>query len=361
MIRVRVTLILFIVLAVVKSVVLWFMVPLMMAVLWFLIVLATVGVHATSSLRPLTGITINEPGAVGVTRDNTGDVGTGNSTSPSAVVDTGIVLRLYGACIGPGSEYLFHMYMNNSRMYIDFSNSQYATSSICCRFRTHCNGAWSYFSIHRPVNLFGTCSMYVLSFGVPADYVSLGLCNRVCRRCKALFWLEERLRHGTIQSPEYHKCCMGGGGKQSRSEKKSRKAMLKLGMKAVLGVSRVTIKRTKNMMFYISKPDVFKSPNSETYVIFGEAKMEDLSSQLQAQAAQQFRMPDMSSVMAKPDASAASASQAVEEEEEVDETGVEPRDIDLVMTQAGVSRPKAVKALKTHNGDIVSAIMELTT
>ena len=115
------------------------------------------------------------------------------------------------------------------------------------------------------------------------------------------------------------------------------------------------------MMFYISKPDVFKSPNSETYVIFGEAKMEDLSSQLQAQAAQQFRMPDMSSVMAKPDASAASASQAVEEEEEVDETGVEPRDIDLVMTQAGVSRPKAVKALKTHNGDIVSAIMELTT
>lgn len=35
--------------------------------------------------------------------------------------------------------------------------------------------------------------------------------------------------------------------KQSRSEKKSRKAMLKLGMKPVTGVSRVTIKRTKNV------------------------------------------------------------------------------------------------------------------
>ncbi|KVI07522.1 nascent polypeptide-associated complex subunit alpha-like protein 2 isoform X1 [Cynara cardunculus var. scolymus] len=150
--------------------------------------------------------------------------------------------------------------------------------------------------------------------------------------------------------------------KQSRSEKKSRKAMLKLGMKPVLGVSRVTIKRAKNIMFFISKPDVFKSPNSETYVIFGEAKIEDLSSQLQTQAAQQFRMPDMGSVMGKSDISAAAAAaQADEEEEEVDETGVEPRDIDLVMTQAGVSRPKAVKALKTHNGDIVSAIMELTT
>ncbi len=153
-----------------------------------------------------------------------------------------------------------------------------------------------------------------------------------------------------------------GGSKQSTSEKKSRKAMLKLGMKPVTGVGRVTIKRTKNILFFISKPDVFKSPNSETYVIFGEAKIEDLSSQLQTQAAQQFRMPDMGSVMAKSDISAAApGTQADEEEEEIDETGVEPRDIDLVMTQAGVSKSKAVKALKTHNGDIVSAIMELTT
>ncbi|KAK9293314.1 hypothetical protein L1049_021306 [Liquidambar formosana] len=153
-----------------------------------------------------------------------------------------------------------------------------------------------------------------------------------------------------------------GSLKQSRSEKKSRKAMLKLGMKPVTGVSRVTIKRTKNILFFISKPDVFKSPNSETYVIFGEAKIEDLSSQLQTQAAQQFRMPDMGSMMAKSDTSTAAAgAQADEEEEEIDETGVEARDIDLVMTQAGVSRSKAVKALKTNNGDIVSAIMELTT
>ncbi|CAN1228289.1 Nascent polypeptide-associated complex subunit alpha-like protein 2 [Linum grandiflorum] len=138
--------------------------------------------------------------------------------------------------------------------------------------------------------------------------------------------------------------------------------MLKLGMKPVTGVSRVTIKRTKNILFFISKPDVFKSPNSDTYIIFGEAKIEDLSSQLQTQAAQQFRMPDMSSLLPKSDPSAAaSAAQADDEDEEIDETGIEARDIDLVMTQAGVTRGKAVKALKTHSGDIVSAIMELTT
>ncbi|KAL1539805.1 nascent polypeptide-associated complex subunit alpha-like protein 2 [Salvia divinorum] len=145
--------------------------------------------------------------------------------------------------------------------------------------------------------------------------------------------------------------------KQSRSEKKSRKAMLKLGMKPILGVSRVTIKRTKNILFIISNPDVFKSPNSETYIVFGEAKIEDLSSQLQTQAAQQFIMPDITTLMPKPEP----AVQVDEDEEEVDETGVEPHDIELVMTQAGVSRTKAVKALKTHSGDIVSAIMELTT
>jgi len=43
-----------------------------------------------------------------------------------------------------------------------------------------------------------------------------------------------------------------------------------------------------------------------------------------------------------------------------DETGLEPKDIELVMNQAGVSRAKAVKALKNQNSDIVNAIMELT-
>ena len=44
----------------------------------------------------------------------------------------------------------------------------------------------------------------------------------------------------------------GGRGKQSRSEKKSRKAMQKLGMKPVPGVSRVTIKKSKNVCLALS-------------------------------------------------------------------------------------------------------------
>ncbi|KAH9617749.1 hypothetical protein KSS87_021787 [Heliosperma pusillum] len=139
-----------------------------------------------------------------------------------------------------------------------------------------------------------------------------------------------------------------GRSKQSRSEKKSRKAMLKLGMKPITGVSRVTVKKSKN------------SPTSDTYVIFGEAKIEDLSSQLQTQAAEQFKAPDLSSLNSKPETSAVTNDDEANDDEDEDSTGVEPKDIDLVMTQAGVSKGKAIRALKASNGDIVTAIMDLT-
>jgi len=77
----------------------------------------------------------------------------------------------------------------------------------------------------------------------------------------------------------------GEKGKQNRSEKKSRKAVQKLGMKPVPGIVRVTVKKSKNILFVISKPDVFKSPVSDTYIVFGEAKIEDLAAQAQAHAA----------------------------------------------------------------------------
>ena len=51
----------------------------------------------------------------------------------------------------------------------------------------------------------------------------------------------------------------------------------KLGLKQVTGVSRVCIRKSKNILFVINKPDVYKSPGSDTYVIFGEAKIEDLT------------------------------------------------------------------------------------
>jgi len=144
---------------------------------------------------------------------------------------------------------------------------------------------------------------------------------------------------------------------QSRGEKKARKAMAKLGLKVVPGINRVTIRRPKNILFVVSNPDVYKSANSDCYIVFGEVKIEDLNSQAQANAAQQFQAAEAAAA-----AQEAAKAEAVEEEEDenVDESTVEAKDIELVMHQASVSRTKAVKALKNNNNDIVNAIMELT-
>ena len=153
------------------------------------------------------------------------------------------------------------------------------------------------------------------------------------------------------------------GGKQNRSEKKARKAIQKLGMKPVEGIHRVTVKKSKNILFVIKKPEVFKSVASNTYVIFGEAKIEDLSAQQQAAAAQQFQQTPEFTQATTQDGSTTENNNDdddAEEDGEVDETGVEGKDIDLVMAQASVSRAKAVKALKNNDNDIVNAIMELT-
>ena len=40
----------------------------------------------------------------------------------------------------------------------------------------------------------------------------------------------------------------------------------------------------------ITKPDVYKSPASDTYIVFGEAKIEDLSQQAQLAAAEKFKI-----------------------------------------------------------------------
>lgn len=47
------------------------------------------------------------------------------------------------------------------------------------------------------------------------------------------------------------------------------------------------------ILFVIAKPDVFKSPASDTYIVFGEAKIEDLSAQAQSAAAEQFKPASM--------------------------------------------------------------------
>jgi len=148
--------------------------------------------------------------------------------------------------------------------------------------------------------------------------------------------------------------------KQSRSEKKARKAILRLGLKTVNGVTRVTIRKSKNILFVINKPDVFKSPAGDTHIVFGEAKIEDLSQQAQVQAAEKFKAPETSVHQTISESKAEQPEIEESDDEEVDATGVEEKDIELVCQQSNVSRKKAIKALRANDNDIVNAIMELT-
>merc|ERR1712006_10988 len=154
-----------------------------------------------------------------------------------------------------------------------------------------------------------------------------------------------------------------GKSKQSRSEKKSRKAMQKLGMKPVPGIVRVTVKKSKNILFVIKEPDVIKTNDSnpkgpQTFIVFGKAEIEDLSQQATNAAVEQFKPPSASDVSKAPE-----LVEEVDGDDDGDEDAgdLDENDIDLVVKQAGVSRSKAIKALKLNDKDVVNAIMALSS
>jgi len=165
-------------------------------------------------------------------------------------------------------------------------------------------------------------------------------------------------------------------------KKKARAALQKLGLKSVPGIWRVTIKKTKNVPFVINKPDVYKSPVSDTYIIFGEAKPEDFQNQNRAQerAAQALGnnttvgipgldkdVPNVAEKLTETTPIPATAATTTttttttttSDDTKIDETGISPSDIALVMQQTSVSRAKAVESLKANNNDLIATIMAL--
>ena len=99
--------------------------------------------------------------------------------------------------------------------------------------------------------------------------------------------------------------------KQSRQEKKARKSIAKLGLKQVPGITRVVIKKSKTMLFAINKPEVFQNANSDTYVVFGEAKVEDLGANQQFQAAKQLEKAQQEAAARQAAAAATSTAKPV--------------------------------------------------
>lgn len=154
-----------------------------------------------------------------------------------------------------------------------------------------------------------------------------------------------------------------GGKKLNRGEKKCRKSLLKLGMKQMTGITRVTLKKRDGLIFYINDPEVLKSgTNDSSYAVFGELKLEDPNSRLTQTEAKKF--------IDKEGAQAPAETKADEKKEEekkpedegapLSEEGLTPSHITMVMDHAHCSRNAAIRALRETNDDMVAAVMTLT-
>jgi nascent polypeptide-associated complex subunit alpha len=153
--------------------------------------------------------------------------------------------------------------------------------------------------------------------------------------------------------------------KQNRAEKKCRRALQKVGLRPVKGINRVTAKCATNL-FVIAKPDVYRVPNTETYIVFGEPKIEDMNANAAQKAAEQFKNTDEVLNAAKdiegmnvaddiPALESTTASPA--DDGEIDASGLEESDITIIQSQTSCTRAVAVKALKDTSGDLVAAIL----
>merc|ERR1719253_448178 len=139
----------------------------------------------------------------------------------------------------------------------------------------------------------------------------------------------------------------------NRNEKKCRKALMKVGMKQLTGITRVTLKKRDGLIFVIDDPEVLNIDSS--YAIFGELKLEDMNRQSQMEQAKKFA----AQAPAQPKAKAAVAD-AKDDGEPLNEDGLTPNHITMVMDHANCSRNAAIRVLRETNDDMVQAVMKLT-
>ena len=134
--------------------------------------------------------------------------------------------------------------------------------------------------------------------------------------------------------------------KSNRGEKKFKKAMTKMGLKPVTGINRVTIKKGKAFVISIDDPDVWKTPGNEnSYIIFGKPNMDGL--QTGQNEINQFKNPVVPEGAEEQKVEAPTATEAPKvEEADLNEEGLTPDNIKMVIEYTKCTRAEAIKALR---------------
>lgn len=105
---------------------------------------------------------------------------------------------------------------------------------------------------------------------------------------------------------------------------------------------------------YIDDPEVLKGADN-TYVVFGEAKIQDFSSLGAEQEAKRFASEQP--VAAEKTEAKTEEVKGADEGEELSEEGLKAEDIETLISHTSCTRREAVKALRETNGDSVAAII----
>ena len=63
--------------------------------------------------------------------------------------------------------------------------------------------------------------------------------------------------------------------KETRLKKKIHKALEHFSYQKIINIIKISFKKTKNTIFVINNPEIFKSSLNNSFLIFGEAKIEN--------------------------------------------------------------------------------------
>lgn len=86
------------------------------------------------------------------------------------------------------------------------------------------------------------------------------------------------------------------------------------------------------VLFIIANPEVYKSPNSDSYIVFGESKIEDAATSGFGNSVQQMQQQEEMEMQAA--AARQSSVKTIDEDEgEADSEGLEEGDIEVVTSQ----------------------------
>lgn len=140
--------------------------------------------------------------------------------------------------------------------------------------------------------------------------------------------------------------------------------MGKMGLKAVPGINRVTIKKGKAFVISIDDPDVWKSPGAESaYVIFGKPNLDGMGAGQNEMGQFQNPINPEGVTATKTETKAEGKTEAAKVEEtsaeDLSEEGLTPENIKMVMEYGKCSKAEAIRLLRETNNDSVNAIMKL--